>query len=1110
MNQIFIFLAIISSLPQSISARKCTGNEQLEAISASHFFPVKIIKVSEVPAGKNEREVTVQWRTTTDLPENGKAGNKLILYFAPDEGAAEFSTTKGHLSDIGESRIYVSSSVGISSSYAEGVESGIILPKGRAYRIYASAIACDENNPVEIRKAGWMPWYSNDFSILSLPADEAKLESVTSGNDRKITTIRVEGFAPELNSYKLTINSDGGSRTIDVDFTSPQEFLKEYLQGYKLGSGSAYSGGSNPQWVYSTTNEVVNNLVLMVTNLETGEIKTLRSTPVRTSWVNDLVSGALETAGQELTDQQFAVLTASVWLEGKGFDGGRELNKFVKQYLPLHPDVLTNPEYVSQIVKWYPNRGYYPASSFRFPSTAEGEAFSQGYSKVEIQDYNFQSTGKNLATGFYLAWRGNVGFFSLSEDGKLSPIEDCRCIDCDEFPVPGRETPIVAPLSEKVLDNIIQRGLWVRNAENDEWFDDGLRLEDNTIPSRETWDLKIFRRTRTILSEVGRYSGFLDSRDLLNFPKIKIGYQQLQGLSPNIALPEVVGWSTPKVTPVFAARNPQMLRMPKSGIGVPGPPQIEAGSIKVDEFGLDEIAADETFLDVEAGARPGTIHLTPNSDAAEFDPAVLHHRTLEISKQSGASGPDQIVPLSYYVSPFVSTILISGRTGDADRETWGRFADAAAAFVERKYHHYVQVLDLNDWLLGRVYFQANGITVSEGSEKGELAVLLADARPLFSTTLPMGGLESLSHGFILSLNQGNAKKLGVIRDRINANQAGKLLNDVDWSNPQSLADMGFGITDPAEIKEISRKLQAWNDRNSPDNPIGVVNPSVLCYSTLAGGMDCFEPQFYQQNRQSIANAIHSVADIGLTLVPGFGDLYDVGRTTGDVQSGKISGAWGYSQVGLAALPVVPSFRALKDVGRAAESADEVYHAAKAASHAEELLAEVVEKTQKGLDALPSHNASRAVTSVFKIAEGETVLQASTRRGRLIEEMPWSIFGGQKARIIGEAPGNYPVIDHFDKVTGLAASIKSMDVLGYRPERFQARLNGFVKKMSDWNGYKPWAGVRRILPTEVKSRKLLLVLEKDALDDTKKDILRTVIINAKIRKNNPVEVVVEYL
>lgn len=56
----------------------------------------------------------------------------------------------------------------------------------------------------------------------------------------------------------------------------------------------------------------------------------------------------------------------------------------------------------------------------------------------------------------------------------------------------------------------------------------------------------------------------------------------------------------------------------------------------------------------------------------------------------------------------------------------------------------------------------------------------------------------------------------------------------------------------------------------------------------------------------------------------------------------------------------------------------------------------------------------------------------------------------------------------------------------------------------------WAGVRKIEESEVKSRSLLLVLERGALDQAKLDILDKVIKAAKARKPYPVEVIVEYL
>lgn len=1119
----FVALLAVLLLVHPSQSRECTPEEHKAAASAGFFYPVKILQVKNHLEGKRVTGIDVQWQTSGS--QGGKAGKKLLLYFIPDQGLAEFSSSKGYLSEVGKSRVYVSPSVGIDEHFSSGTEKDIQVPFDEPFHIYAAAIACNENSSAEIEKAAWAPWLNADYGLKTLPINTPRVQAIFIGDEgSRNALIKVEYPNDGQSDYSLRIEASSGVQTVQNGDENGISELEDFIQSVDLSvaNGSVYVSGINTQWIVPVVGGTLRKVTLIAKDKTSGNVLEKSTSPSSVSWIQDQVRRTLEYYDAPLTSQQMVRLATGLWVEGKGFDGGEYFASVVKKRKQTTPDVITNPAQLASAIKQNPDKGYFPPGRFRFPSTKDGEAFIQGFSRVDFQSIiNAAEQDQVESPDLYLGWQNTVSLYTKNANGTMVKIDDCRSLECPYFTVPDKLVTITAPLTTELANRLSQDGLWVRSNEREDSYEPGMLPESERIPSRETWNLRIFRRSQSSLHELGRFSGFLDPRDLLFSPIIKHGYEQIPGNLPNIAPAEIVGWEPLAETPVLAGYNPQLLRLAKSGISAPGQPILEVGDYQIfeDEEFTDEY--DGTLLDIGNQPENSLFHLIPNADEQDLEVGKEYRRVLEFIPKGDATKPSLLIPFSYYASPVISSIVVSGRVGESERLDWLAWANDAARILREKTHHYVQVVDLNDWRLGGVYSQLNGMTIARGAEKGELGVLLQQAKPLYSTSLGFDYLHPLQYGLILNLQQSNTRTLAnAEKTSISSNDAGTLLNEVDWSDPTSIQNMGFGIYDPAEIEAITTRLAAWNDKISSDNPIGVINPKTICWLTGAATPQCFEPIWWQQNREAVARTVSTLLDVsGFFLKT---PVLAVSDAAGIVW--EIGGDWDWSKPtvdGILASSVTtvanktPGARnAVKTARRIKSSAEfaadmmkmrRLTKAAKAGLSKDDL------KAFSWLEYLKFNN-KRPATSIYKVQEGETLVEASIRRGRKIEEMKWGVFNGSAPSIKGLPPGNFPVIDHF--ANGIAVSIKSIDAKCHSAAKFAGRLRSYGRKIGNWEGRKTeWNGVV-IKESEINARKLLLVFEKNSLSQEQKVILDNFIAEFRVpsppRNNYPVEVIVEYL
>lgn len=136
--------------------------------------------------------------------------------------------------------------------------------------------------------------------------------------------------------------------------------------------------------------------------------------------------------------------------------------------------------------------------------------------------------------------------------------------------------------------------------------------------------------------------------------------------------------------------------------------------------------------------------------------------------------------------------------------------------------------------------------------------------------------------------------------------------------------------------------------------------------------------------------------------------------------------------------------------------------------------------------------------------------ANGGRGRGVWDLPPFERGrALETRFPINLPANYPTIDYFSR--GVAASVKSVDLLAdtyQTPAKLNALLRKYVRKVSRYDGLDKWGDAPTILPEDIISRKLELVIPPGATSEQMSIIEGVISYGATL--DNPVEVVVSVI
>jgi hypothetical protein len=113
------------------------------------------------------------------------------------------------------------------------------------------------------------------------------------------------------------------------------------------------------------------------------------------------------------------------------------------------------------------------------------------------------------------------------------------------------------------------------------------------------------------------------------------------------------------------------------------------------------------------------------------------------------------------------------------------------------------------------------------------------------------------------------------------------------------------------------------------------------------------------------------------------------------------------------------------------------------------------------------------------------IQASSQAAQSVLNFPTFKRGLEIERLLGgNLARNNPVIDFWDKASGVARSIKSIN-LHAKTYQTLSRLTGTVQRyintLANWSGKQSWAGVD-IQPGLVKTRELLLAIPPGATQE----------------------------
>jgi RHS repeat-associated protein len=113
------------------------------------------------------------------------------------------------------------------------------------------------------------------------------------------------------------------------------------------------------------------------------------------------------------------------------------------------------------------------------------------------------------------------------------------------------------------------------------------------------------------------------------------------------------------------------------------------------------------------------------------------------------------------------------------------------------------------------------------------------------------------------------------------------------------------------------------------------------------------------------------------------------------------------------------------------------------------------------------------------------IQATSKVAKSIWDLsPFKRGFGIEKLLGGNLPPNYPVIDYWNKATGLVRSIKSINLQAATYQtisRLIGTVQGYINTLANWSGNQNWAGVK-IQSGEIATRELLLAIPLGATQE----------------------------
>ena len=1068
--QALISIALLWGMPASAVEVSCSPSSQ--KYIASGRYDLVPINVTNIVV---QNELAFDWSPSGNLGGKKYVGKKLGVLFVPDlaDGGERFES--GDAISLGNGEIWQSKDGGASQLTGAYKAKGVKIPDG-IHRIYVATGICDVNKEFKFLK--WRLLQNSDGTPLRV----GKSGSVFSSKGVRVT-------APDGNNHDFVKISWSGSEAVEhasiryqdqseekILSPIPVTSMPDAVQSVFSGSfGGHYKKGEYNVIFFHSTNPAASkgNRISLELKLANKTVISSEGNIQQTS----SFSRMLEFYGGKIPFPSGGALNALAFaylVNGGGLDDDRQLIKSLKEQLPGNNWTSTG---ISTAFKTA-NSLALRLNPLTFNSSDVALA-TPLFNRVDLS-LGFTDNAPAIGDQYLVSWSQNINlnYVELGENQKknlrqLPSCENTGCINASL--ISSEQQGNAAILTSELLERILRDGLWVSvNPEYEINLRSSLAKRNK---SSTLYEVVLYSySSNNTAQKLKKFVGFSDDRVGLAEAIVSKSIEQSPGKLPypKYYLSTLSGGWRSLEHYVLSANNSHQFKVLETGLGANGPPSIE---------GVDYAWENEptSYLDIEAlGSQNKNQFHALATDEEEFETQSDYIGFVGLSRRDDPQNVRQIVPVQFQYSDHIDHLFVRTQTESGIDKSILKIVGAFERYNREK-GRYADVFDYSKWNLGSVYMAEGKIVFSKASQYAgddyRWLDLLVALNGIPATSAVESAIRTpLKYSSIQFFGLSDPNQLPSEVQLKVKSEVGTFLDQIEWENTQEREKLGLiGVVDP---KILQAKRIHWQHALSPSGLCGLTPGSTE--------FQCNSLQFLQDNNAEIQAAAKEIGIFVGSWAASEGTFgaSDIVMASYDLSQGQyISAGFGYA----GALPLVPNGRLLGKIGDASLEAAEV------AKKFGKAFTEAAEKLGK-LD----HGQIR---KAVEAARDESSLWWKTpfERGKALENELWATFGNKPPNIAG----NYPGIDDFNRITGVATSMKSIDVTCYSPKSMERKVIRYLSQLADWKPPRKWGEVQPIDISDVKSRQLLLVFEKGALSDRHLKVLNDLI------DGHPGAIVVEF-